>query len=48
MLAVDHYSSEKTYGITDYFFPKMRRVLDWEVIIKEKAGMLVYRIQDYI
>ena len=48
MLAVDHYSKESDYSFSDFIFPSMRIVLDWEVPIKETVGTLVYKLQGYI
>jgi len=47
-VAVDHHSSKLPYGFWDYLIPSMRNVIDWEVIIKEWVGLLVYRIQGYV
>ena len=44
----DYYSHDQDYDLDDFLVPKSSAIKNWEVIIKESIGMVMYWILGYI
>jgi len=44
----DYYSHDKAYNLDDFIVPKSHAIKNWEVIIKESLGIIMYWIYGYL
>ncbi|MCM0041244.1 MAG: YdcF family protein [Algoriphagus sp.] len=45
---VDYYSHDLKYDLPSLVYPKAEALLDWQILIREVLGLLIYRVMGYI